>query len=125
MYHRAGSNALQSFVRNPADRMADGIFLGLQHSARTKAIPVTHFKIRVDFYDNVDWPWVTTTAVSGGTFTATMNVPADAPYGMSEAVGGCGKKLQFAEPSVNALRRFVTKNPVDGNLQREAKNQSH
>ena len=82
MYHRAGSNALQSFVRNPADRMADGIFLGLQHSARTKGIPVTHFKIRVDFYDNVDWPWVTTTAVSGGTFTATMNVPADAPYGM-------------------------------------------
>ena len=82
MYHRAGSNALQSFVRDPAARTADGIFLGLQHSERTKAIPVTHFKIRVDFYDNVDWPWVTTTPVAGGAFTATMNVPADAPYGM-------------------------------------------
>ncbi len=82
MYHRAGSNALQSFVRDPAARTADGIFLGLQHSERTNAIPVTHFKIRIDFYDNVDWPWVTTTPVAGGAFAATMNVPADAPYGM-------------------------------------------
>ena len=82
MYHRAGSNALESFVRDPAARTADGIFLGLQHSERTNAIPVTHFKIRIDFYDNVDWPWVTTTSVAGGAFAATMNVPADAPYGM-------------------------------------------
>ena len=51
MYHRAGSNALQSFVRDPAARTADGIFLGLQHSERTNAIPVTHFKIRIDFYE--------------------------------------------------------------------------
>ena len=39
MYHRAGSNALQSFVRDPAERMADGIFLGLQHSARERRDP--------------------------------------------------------------------------------------
>ena len=82
MYHRPGANTLTTFVRDPADRTADGIFLGLQHPDRTKAIPVTHFQIRVDFYDNVDWPWVTTTPVAGGQFTATMNVPADAPYGM-------------------------------------------
>ena len=39
MYHRAGSNALQSFVRDPAARTADGIFLGLQHSERTNGDP--------------------------------------------------------------------------------------
>ena len=36
MYHRAGSNALQSFVRDPAARTADGMFLGLQHSERRR-----------------------------------------------------------------------------------------
>src|SRR6185437_858755 len=57
-------------VRNPAERTADGIFLGLQHSERSKALPVTHFQIRVDFYDNADWPWVTTATVGA---TATQD----------------------------------------------------
>ena len=49
MYHRAGSNALQSFVRDPAQRMANGLFLGLQHSAKNTSIPVTHFTISILF----------------------------------------------------------------------------
>jgi subtilase family protein len=84
MYHRAGSNTLQAFVRGPNGRMADGIFLGLQHSARDAGIPRTDFKIQIDFYRNVDWPWLTTTPVAGGHFTATVNVPNGTPYGMYE-----------------------------------------
>ena len=54
------------------------------------------FKVRIDFYDNVDWPWVTTTPVAGGAFTATMNVPADAPYGMYDGavvLNGSGETM--------------------------------
>ena len=81
MYHRAGSNALMSFVRDPAARMADGIFLGLQHSARRADRPVTHISFEVSFYRNTDWNWVTTSPTAGG-FDATINVPANTPYGM-------------------------------------------
>ena len=82
MYHRAGSHTLQSFVRDPRDRMDDGLFLGLQHSARNAAHPVTNFSISIEFYENVDWPWLTTTPVTGGAFTATMRVPQGTPTGM-------------------------------------------
>ena len=63
MYHRAGANTLQSFVRDPYEQLRDGpdgMFLGLQHSVRNAAIPVTDFEVQIDFYENVDWPWVTT-----------------------------------------------------------------
>ncbi len=82
MYHRAGANALQSFVRNPADRMADGLFLGLQHSAPDASIPVTDFEVQIDWYENTDWSWVTTPASASGSFTAEIDVPASTPYGM-------------------------------------------
>jgi hypothetical protein len=82
MYHRAGSNALQSFVRDPRERMDDGLFLGLQHSDRSKAPSQTTFSISIEFYENVDWSWLKTTPISGGAFTATMKVPQGTPYGM-------------------------------------------
>ncbi|TDD60435.1 hypothetical protein E1263_10930 [Kribbella antibiotica] len=82
MYHRAGANALQSLVRDPASRMANGLFLGLQHSAKNAAIPVTHFKISIDWYKNSDWKWVTTPRYTTGSFTASIKVPAKTPYGM-------------------------------------------
>jgi hypothetical protein len=52
-------------------------------SARTTAIPTTSFDIQIDFYDNVDWPWLTAPAsVAGGSsFNATVNVPAATPRG--------------------------------------------
>jgi hypothetical protein len=84
MYHRAGSNALMSFVRDPAGRMADGLFLGLQHSARNGAIPTTDFEIEISWYENVDWDWVTTPESASGSFDADITVPSDAPYGMYE-----------------------------------------
>jgi hypothetical protein len=82
MYHRPGANQLVVSVRDPAQRMADGIFLGLQHSVRNAAIPQTDFTVEVDWYKKSDWSWLTTTPVSGGAFTATANVPAGTPYGM-------------------------------------------
>ena len=83
MYHRAGANALQSYVRDPYDRMADGLFLGLQHSAVNAQIPVTNFKISIDWYKNSDWKWISTpSTVKGGSFTASIKVPSNAPYGM-------------------------------------------
>ena len=39
--------------------MADGIFLGFQHSTKNPAIDQTHFSIQIDYYKNVDWSWVT------------------------------------------------------------------
>jgi hypothetical protein len=82
MYHRAGSQALQSFVRSPADRMDDGLFLGLQHNDRSNAPNRTDFTISIDFYENTNWSWLTTTQISGGQFTATMRVPSWASYGV-------------------------------------------
>ena len=82
MYHRAGSNALMSFVRDPAERMSDGLFLGLQHQLKSASIPVTDFEVQIDWYENTDWAWVTTPASASGSFNASISVPADTPYGM-------------------------------------------
>ena len=82
IYHRAGANTLQSFVRDPADRMADGLFIGLQHPQRADAIPQTSFEFQIDFYTNVDWDWITTPATASGSFDAMINVPDGTPYGM-------------------------------------------
>jgi len=82
MYHRAGANALMSFVRDPKERMADGLFVGLQHSARDPAIATTDFTIQIDWYENRDWRWVTTPSSASGSFSATVKVPPDVPYGM-------------------------------------------
>ncbi|HEX6196035.1 MAG TPA: S8 family serine peptidase [Jiangellaceae bacterium] len=82
MYHRAGANALMNFVRDPADRGGDGVFIGLQHNSRTGSIPVTDFEIQIDWYSNADWSWITTPATASGSFTATVDVPVDTPYGM-------------------------------------------
>ena len=75
MYHRPDHNALVSYVRSPKERMADGIFLGLQHSLRDPAQATTDFTVRLEWYTNVDWPWLSTTQTAGG-FDATLDVPA-------------------------------------------------
>jgi len=84
MYHRAGSNALMSFLRDPAERYADGIFLGFQHSTKSASQPVTHFDVEIAFYENVDWSWISAPPSAGGAFTATIEVPEGTPYGMYE-----------------------------------------
>ena len=63
-YHRPGSNILMGFINHPNQRMADGIYLGFQHSTKNPAIDRTDFKIEIDYYKNVDWPWATETQPS-------------------------------------------------------------
>jgi hypothetical protein len=84
MYHRGFSNTVMNFVRDPAQRMDDGIFIGLQHPNTSGSNSTTPFQIQIEFYENADWNWVETSpSVSGGgSFSATMNVPADAEPGM-------------------------------------------
>ncbi len=75
-YHRPGANTLMGFVRSPARRMHDGVYLGFQHSTKNPAIDRTDFQIQIDYYKNVDWSWVTETQPAGGAFSATINVPS-------------------------------------------------
>lgn len=84
MYHRPAANTLMSFLRDPKDLMADGVFLGLQHNVKSASIPTTHFSIEISFYKNADWGWVTTPASASGSFTANIEVPEGTPYGMYE-----------------------------------------
>lgn len=82
MFHRASSNSLTTFVRNPNERMADALFLGLQHSVRDAGIPVTDLEVQIDWYENEDWAWVTTPPSASRSFVASIEVPAGTPYGM-------------------------------------------
>ena len=58
MYHRPDHNALVSWVGSPGKRMADGLFLGLQHSIRSASLPTTGMTVRLEWYKNTDWPWL-------------------------------------------------------------------
>ena len=58
MYHRPDHNTLVSYVRSPGKRMADGLFLGLQHSIRDPNQPTTAFTVRLEWYKNTDWQWL-------------------------------------------------------------------
>jgi hypothetical protein len=84
MYHNAISNSHQLFLRDPARRLreADGVYLGLQHQIRSAAIPTTDFTVQIDFYENRNWPWVSTPKTARGSFSASINVPFGTPYGM-------------------------------------------
>ena len=84
MYHNAITNSFQLFLKDPEEALddADGVFLGLQHQVRSNAIPVTDFKVQIDFYENKRWSWVSTPSSARGSFTATINVPPSTPFGM-------------------------------------------
>ena len=95
-YNRFGygydqGTALQQRVKKPLERMHDGIFVALQHRTNSALVPITHFKIQVNFYQRADFPWLTTpasvTVPAGGqaTFDATMTVPALAGVGLYDA----------------------------------------
>lgn len=82
----------QVSVKDPlaVDRWKDGIYLGLQHRNRQNSlVPVSNLKLRITFYQksSCDWLSLSTSSgsVSGGStdnFNATVNVPADMPYGI-------------------------------------------
>jgi hypothetical protein len=83
-YNGPATSGLRIHVGDPAERSTDGLFIGFSHAEKSAAIPVTHFSITVDFYDNQDWGWLTTPASANGSFNATLAVPAGTPAGMYE-----------------------------------------
>ena len=85
MYHRPGANELTVSVRDPKRRMDDGLFLGLQHQIHNAGLDKTHFTIQVDWYRNSDWSWLSHPSQASGAFTAKVDVPSNAPYGMYDA----------------------------------------
>jgi hypothetical protein len=115
-YHRPGANTLMGFVRNPAQRMADGVFLGFQHSTKNPAINQTHFQIRIDYYKNVDWSWLTTPATATGSFNATFSVPAGTPAGMYEGAIVASKGSDRIVVPVSATVAVTAAQNADGTL---------
>lgn len=90
-YHYTAQNNKHVLVQRPLERSHDGLFIGLQHQVRTGPA-ITHFHFRVEFYQHTSFPWlsfgsssVSVPAGGSATFSASVNVPADAPYGMHEA----------------------------------------
>jgi uncharacterized repeat protein (TIGR01451 family) len=86
-------NTDQFTIRDPLDRMDDGLFVGLQHRTSTPDLPVSGLTIYLEFYQRVDWPWLGLSDTSltvppwdAAAFDATMTVPGDADYGFYD---GC------------------------------------
>jgi hypothetical protein len=84
MYNRPDANELMSLVRDPRERMADGVYVGFQHTRGSAAIPKTNFTIQIDWYENGDWSWLTTPGQASDSFPARLAVPPNTPYGMYE-----------------------------------------
>ncbi|MHB1295724.1 MAG: S8 family serine peptidase [Anaerolineae bacterium] len=77
-------------VHKPLDRMHNGIFVGLQHRTRGDQ-SCSNLQVRVSFWKRADWPWlslsdasVTVPAEGSASFSATMDVPAEADLGAYE-----------------------------------------
>ncbi|MCZ7568113.1 MAG: S8 family serine peptidase [Ardenticatenaceae bacterium] len=90
-YGHAYNNLQEVWVQEPRARMADGLFIGLQHNFRTAAIPQTDLTIEVTFYKKVDWNLlhlasteITVPANDTASFQATASVPPDHAYGLYE-----------------------------------------
>jgi hypothetical protein len=79
-------------VQRPLDRVADGFFVGLTHNQARADVPETPMMIGLDFYQQVDMPWLSVGQSSlsippGETarIKAQVAVPGDAPAGLYEA----------------------------------------
>ncbi len=100
-YHRPYGNRNEMWVHDPLDRMMDGMFIGVRHLYRGAYDQPIVIQYRVDFYQEVDAPWIaagpmTVTVPAGGmtTITPTVNVPADMPPGMYEGA------IEVSDPGV-------------------------
>jgi hypothetical protein len=89
-YSRPFSNNGRMTIQRPHDRHHDGIFLSMQHRQARMDVPQTTFLLGMDFYQNTDFPWLTSsdsvTVAAGDSvpFEARVEVPGDAPPGEYE-----------------------------------------
>ncbi len=92
-YHRPGGNAYEVWVRDPLDRMQDGLFIGLRHLYNANAANITTtLSYRIEFYQKQDVGWLSVDSASvsvpaGGAvnMVATATVPANMPPGLYQA----------------------------------------
>jgi hypothetical protein len=115
-YTSAASMSQRIHVGHPADRSTDGIFVGLQHAEITPAVQQTHFQIKVDFYDNVDWDWLSTPASATGSFDASIHVPDGTPAGMYEGAIVVSRNNQQAVISVSVTVGVTAPQDAEGNF---------
>jgi len=89
-YSRPFANSAEMTIQRPQDRHHDGLFMSLQHRQARTDVPQTTFLLGLDFYHNVDFPWLSEndsiTVAAGDTqsIKATVQVPGDAPPGEYE-----------------------------------------
>lgn len=90
-YANNQANSHEIRVQNPSGRAIDGIFLGLQHNTDATADPATVVELRIEMWNKVDDPWITTpgafTVAAGGSsaFDATYAVPLGTSPGFYES----------------------------------------
>jgi len=87
-YNRPSGSTFQMWVREPLEQMADGLFIGLQHSMRNASQPTTDMTFEIAFYSYTDWDWLSLDqtemvipAASSIEFQGTLAVPEGTPYG--------------------------------------------
>jgi hypothetical protein len=114
-YHRPGASTAQMWVHDPLGRMADGLFIGLQHQTRSAAQRTTTFDFQIDFYAYEDWSWLQTDrqtihipARSSVVFTATLTIPEGTPEGGYEGA------ILVEDPGTE--RPFVLRLPLIMNM---------
>ena len=90
-YHNNFANTHEVRVQTPLDRMHDGVFLGLQHTARATGSGVTTVHVELSFYSRADMPWLDEASTSvdlaageSADIAVTADVPADTAVGIYE-----------------------------------------
>ncbi len=83
------SDVIEISVREPMDRIHDGLLLGLIHGARSASIPATTLKIEVESYKEANWDWLSTVnqaiiipARGRVQIPASVSVPSSATAGI-------------------------------------------
>jgi hypothetical protein len=86
------ANRYESRVRDPYDRIHDGLLVGVFHTSTTGLVPITDVNVRVDTYELVDCGWLSVSPITlniapGGTstFQADVDFPSDAKLGLYQA----------------------------------------
>lgn len=101
-------------LREPQKRVHDGLFIALMHNQVRQDVPRTTMTLGMDFYQQVDFPWISfyneyLDVAAGGSnrVRADIQVPADAPAGIYEAslVFSDGTRTSTVPVTINVAGR--------------------
>lgn len=86
------ANRYETRVRDPYERIHDGLLVGVFHTRTTGLVPITSVNVRVDTYELMDCGWLSVSPTTlnlapGGTstFQADVDFPSDAELGLYQA----------------------------------------